>query len=192
MSTCRRGAAPFDDQRRALRRTWQVQGRPREPGARSPHLICRQCGAPLPGRRTSFCGDPCVEAFLVANDPRHASRRVFERDSGVCAACGLDTVRLREVIGVHGRTSHLAHRTGILVLDVRSARDDRMGVPSDGHLWEADHILPVVAGGGQCGLDNLQTLCVWCHRLKTAEQTARAAEARRKAAAVPALFQEAS
>ena len=37
-------------------------------------------------------------------------------------------------------------------------------------LWEADHILPVHLGGGQCGLDNLQTLCYWCHKKNTLEQ----------------------
>lgn len=35
--------------------------------------------------------------------------------------------------------------------------------------WEADHILEVVYGGGGCGLDNYQTLCVDCHKVKTAE-----------------------
>lgn len=33
--------------------------------------------------------------------------------------------------------------------------------------WEADHILPVFKGGGACGLDNFQTLCVKCHKIKT-------------------------
>lgn len=33
--------------------------------------------------------------------------------------------------------------------------------------WDADHIIPVVQGGGGCWLDNLQTLCVPCHKRKT-------------------------
>lgn len=37
------------------------------------------------------------------------------------------------------------------------------------HLWEADHVLPVVhGGGGSCGLDNLRTLCRACHTGATA------------------------
>ena len=35
-------------------------------------------------------------------------------------------------------------------------------------LWDADHIRAVVEGGGECGLENMQTLCLWCHRDKTA------------------------
>lgn len=33
--------------------------------------------------------------------------------------------------------------------------------------WEADHVVPVAEGGGDLGLDNLQTLCLWCHRKKS-------------------------
>ncbi|MGC2404102.1 MAG: HNH endonuclease [Acidobacteriaceae bacterium] len=34
-------------------------------------------------------------------------------------------------------------------------------------LWDADHILPVKEGGGQCDLDNIRTLCLRCHRTVT-------------------------
>jgi len=34
-------------------------------------------------------------------------------------------------------------------------------------LWEADHIIAVVEGGGECDLENIQTLCLRCHRKKT-------------------------
>lgn len=33
--------------------------------------------------------------------------------------------------------------------------------------WQADHILAVAHGGGGCGLDNFQTLCLKCHKGKT-------------------------
>ena len=32
------------------------------------------------------------------------------------------------------------------------------------NLWDADHILPVVEGGGECDLSNMRTLCLMCHR----------------------------
>lgn len=34
-------------------------------------------------------------------------------------------------------------------------------------LWDADHIVPVVEGGGECDLSNIRTLCVNCHRAAT-------------------------
>jgi hypothetical protein len=36
--------------------------------------------------------------------------------------------------------------------------------------WEADHIIPVHRGGGWCGLENFQTLCPYCHYIKTQNQ----------------------
>jgi 5-methylcytosine-specific restriction endonuclease McrA len=36
-------------------------------------------------------------------------------------------------------------------------------------LWDADHIVPVIEGGGECDLENLRTLCLSCHRLAIEE-----------------------
>ena len=33
-----------------------------------------------------------------------------------------------------------------------------------GGLWDADHIVPVCEGGGMCGLENIRTLCLKCHK----------------------------
>lgn len=40
-------------------------------------------------------------------------------------------------------------------------------------LWDADHIVPVVEGGGECDLSNIRTLCLRCHRAMTAALRAR-------------------
>ena len=45
--------------------------------------------------------------------------------------------------------------------------------------WEADHIVPVVEGGGSCGLENIRTLCIPCHRRETAALAGRRAARRR-------------
>jgi 5-methylcytosine-specific restriction protein A len=36
-------------------------------------------------------------------------------------------------------------------------------------LWDADHIVPVIEGGGECDLTNLRTLCLKCHRASTTD-----------------------
>jgi 5-methylcytosine-specific restriction endonuclease McrA len=36
-------------------------------------------------------------------------------------------------------------------------------------LWDADHIIPVVEGGGECDLENIRSLCLICHRRQTSE-----------------------
>lgn len=54
-------------------------------------------------------------------------------------------------------------------------------------LWEADHIVPVAEGGGLCGLENMRTLCVLCHREASLQLAGRGAKRRRqgKAALAP-------
>lgn len=46
-------------------------------------------------------------------------------------------------------------------------------------LWDADHILPVVKGGGGCGLENYRTLCQPCHKAATKKLAADRALERR-------------
>ena len=50
-------------------------------------------------------------------------------------------------------------------------------------LWQADHIIPVAEGGGLCGLENMRTLCTFCHATASGEQAARGAKRRRDAGA---------
>lgn len=63
----------------------------------------------------------------------------------------------------------------------------RLGVVNPGWThgrstaWDADHIVPVVEGGGLCGLENYRTLCHPCHKRVTAELAGRLAEQRRTA-----------
>lgn len=52
--------------------------------------------------------------------------------------------------------------------------------PREARLGDGPHP-PVAEGGGQCGLENLRTLCLPCHRKVTAELKARLAKRSRKA-----------
>jgi 5-methylcytosine-specific restriction endonuclease McrA len=49
----------------------------------------------------------------------------------------------------------------------RPALERLLQLPKEGDFWQADHILAVAEGGGDCGLENLQTLCAPCHKLET-------------------------
>jgi 5-methylcytosine-specific restriction enzyme A len=48
------------------------------------------------------------------------------------------------------------------------------------HLWEADHTVPVVEGGGGAGLDEYRTLCIPCHKLESRKLAGRLARRRRR------------
>jgi 5-methylcytosine-specific restriction endonuclease McrA len=120
--------------------------------------LCRWCGLEVIGRRFTFCSDWCVHEWRLRTDPGYLREQVFLRDRGVCAICKLDTNRayaeLRRSRGVHRRR---------LLSQWQLPRITRKT------LWDADHIVPVIEGGGECDLANLRTLCLLCHRQQTRE-----------------------
>lgn len=147
--------------------------RPPIPYSDAERGTCRWCGAAIlheSGEKRGAVNrrrrwhPACVEAY-EESDPREARRRVRQRDRGRCAACGLDTLGLRRQIG-RGRGS--------------TRRLRALGFRPRTSLWELDHIVPLVDGGGH-DLANLQTLCMPCHKRKTAHEAERRGAARRAA-----------
>ncbi len=134
--------------------------------------LCRWCNLEVPQGRSTFCSQWCVEEWRLRTDPGYLREKVLERDQGICARCGVDCLAawrdLKRSRG-SGRARAFAHwglRTG-----------------SRKSLWDADHVVPVVEGGGECDLENLRTLCLRCHRAATAELRKRRGVASAQAAA---------
>lgn len=126
--------------------------------------LCRHCGLEVPKRRRTFCGEVCVEQWRLKTDPTFVRSRVWKRDKGRCAGCGLRCKDLEKGLELlRGLLSRLGQSKAYA--DLRKT----LKVQSRHSFWDADHIRSVVEGGGECGLDNMQTLCLWCHREKTAE-----------------------
>ncbi len=119
--------------------------------------LCRWCNQEVPPGKKTFCNDNCIHEFKLRSQPSYARKCVFKRDKGRCALCHETRYGGRE----------------------RSYRGVLMAYKSASPVWCMDHVKPVVEGGGECGLDNLQTLCVPCHKVETAKLAARRAEARR-------------
>lgn len=117
--------------------------------------LCRWCNLEVPAGRLTFCSDWCVEEWRLRSDPGHLRERVFERDRGVCSVCGTDCV---------AEYSHLKRLRGV----GRSKAIAAWGIRGRKSLWDADHIVPVAEGGGECDLSNMRTLCLKCHRHHTA------------------------
>lgn len=117
--------------------------------------LCFWCEKPVPPPKRSFCSQECVHEWRLRTDPRYLRRCVFERDQGVCALCGLDTEALRRELEALPWWEQEERRATLRI------------PPNRRSLWDADHILPVSNGGGECGLDNIRTLCIWCHRKET-------------------------
>src|SRR5712692_6457226 len=120
--------------------------------------LCRWCNLEVPRGRGTFCSDWCVEEWRLRTDPGYLREKVLERDRGICAQCGVDCL---------AEWGHLQRLRGVGRLKALAAWGFK--VRSRKSLWDADHIVPVVEGGGECDLSNLRTLCLKCHRAVTAE-----------------------
>jgi 5-methylcytosine-specific restriction protein A len=133
--------------------------------------LCRWCDLEiLATRRRTFCSDYCVHQWRLRSDPGYLRDQVFARDRGRCAVCEADTLAIFAALK---RARGLAREEGLRVYGMQSIKSRRS-------LWDADHILPVAEGGGQCDLDNLRTLCLLCHREETAHLRARLRAIREK------------
>lgn len=139
-----------------------------EGGRLQPHLLargsnglplCRWCDLEiLAKRRRTFCSDYCVHQWRLRSDPGYLRDRVFARDRGICQICQADTIAIFAALK---RARGRARAAGLSLYGMKSVASRRS-------LWDADHILPVAEGGGQCDLENLRTLCLPCHREATA------------------------
>ncbi len=129
--------------------------------------LCRWCELEiLAKRRRTFCSDFCVHQHRLRTDPGYLRDQVFARDQGRCALCQADTLAIYSALK---RSRGKARIAGLAFYGMKTMTSRRS-------LWDADHILPVAEGGGQCDLDNIRTLCVPCHREVTAELRQRLAQ----------------
>ena len=127
--------------------------------------ICRWCGRGVTPPRRTFCCEPCVHEWKIRSSAWYVRQQVKKRDKGICRLCGFNVIK-----------AHRAWTSGKPPAGDRAARRRwRAAKPR----WEADHIVAVADGGGECGLENYRLLCRECHlRITLAWRAQRAARAK--------------
>lgn len=144
--------------------------------------LCRWCNEPVTEkRRRTWCSDKCVEEYRIATDAQHVRRLLEERDKCVCELCRRDTKEASRLYHSHPHHRGFIYwkKTENESAELRKLLDDfSINEPSKS-WWDADHIIPVVKGGGACGLDNYRTLCKRCHKEVTAQLHRELAEKRK-------------
>lgn len=140
--------------------------------------LCRWCHEEVPKGKRSFCGESCVHEWSVRRSPSYQRGHVLERDHGICDTCGLDCERLRRSVSRHWRSGSFCRFYRLYMWATQRAVTRKLAPFRQ--LWEMDHIKPVVEGGGECGPENLRTLCIWCHNEATAALRKRLARRTRK------------
>jgi 5-methylcytosine-specific restriction endonuclease McrA len=108
---------------------------------------CRWCGTPLPKGRRTWCQNRCATVFWNNHWWSQARRAAKRRDKYLCVRCGHKPPK---------KMTRAQRRTGRL---------------------EVNHRVPCLGQHGtlSCAhhLENLETLCVPCHRTRTAAQRER-------------------
>ena len=140
-------------------------------GTRGPNgrPLCHWCGVEVPPRHRRWCGGEACHRMVNAlwGGPRVWVNEMLAPE---CVRCGLDVVAMAE------RIRRLPRRPVTAALG-------RLGFDLHRALWDADHIIPLDEGGRDSP-DNIQRLCVPCHKEKTAEQAARRKRRPRKRVAI--------
>jgi len=123
-----------------------------------PKGFCKWCGKPS---KSVWCSDECREEAYV----RMGYVNLWKRDKCICAKCGIDCRWLQKQLKL------LKQMQSRYFVSTRKELRDAFGPWWSGYnrLWQADHIIPVCEGGGCCGLENYQTLCLRCHKEDTAK-----------------------
>jgi 5-methylcytosine-specific restriction endonuclease McrA len=170
---------------------------------------CPACRAPGP-RLACTCVDRW--GFRTSNDAMRSV--IFKRDDGICSACGLDCKRLdprflREQASLadrwqrgdkEARRKAVARGCRLRPDGTPTPAEDWAAlipgavawlvanrVPIDEPPWNLDHRIPICAGGDWFRLDNIFSMCVPDHRIKSKADAARCREARRRVDPIQAL-----
>jgi 5-methylcytosine-specific restriction enzyme A len=126
-------------------------------------VCCRWCQKGVKPPRRTMCSPECVHELMLRTNGKYLRGCVYQRDNGICAICNIDTKQISKT----ALTLFGEDRINYLKENNISSNRKVWKRKNGGGLWDADHIIPVKNGGGQCGLDNLRTLCISCHKLIT-------------------------
>nr|XP_057908361.1 DNA annealing helicase and endonuclease ZRANB3 isoform X2 [Doryrhamphus excisus] len=133
---------------------------------------------------TRFCSHRCQEEFQLRSSQTYMRSRVLEAEQGICQHCGLQAhdlfVKVRDA--PPSQRKEMLENTWLAQLPLKQL-NEMIRSPVEGDFWQVDHIRPVYSGGGQCSLDNLQTLCTVCHRARTSQQAKERSQMRKSSAA---------
>uniref|UniRef100_A0A8C9N7W1 Zinc finger RANBP2-type containing 3 n=1 Tax=Serinus canaria TaxID=9135 RepID=A0A8C9N7W1_SERCA len=153
--------------------------------------LCLSCQQPTaqpppgcPAWDTRFCCHTCQEDFSIRSSQSYLRSKVFQVEHGVCQCCQHNAQELFLSV----RDAPRSQRKKLLESSWMShlplgQLNEMIRSPAEGQFWQVDHIQPVYSGGGQCSLENLQTLCTACHRERTAKQAKERSQLKRRSLA---------
>jgi 5-methylcytosine-specific restriction endonuclease McrA len=128
---------------------------------------CVQCSKDISLRSdllpSGTCSWSCHQELSAKLSGSSIRRQLFELEHGICVLCS------RDMHKIYQRFVRLqpSDRVQECMLINFSMNDHLLHSPNEGMFWQADHILPVSEGGGECTMENIRTLCTTCHQKET-------------------------
>lgn len=120
--------------------------------------LCRWCWGKVEAPKRTFCSKECVEGYRLRTDWTYCKKFVAMRDRYICQICKVDCRALKKC---------LSRMPPSLMLK----EGKRLGISQHRLcgkvLYDIDHIVPVVEGGGMTGPEGLRLLCIPCHKTVT-------------------------
>jgi len=154
---------------------------PKLPKDAEGYWICRYCKKQISqGKRyRAWCSNKCSRNAEIRTYSDHARTALRKREQGVCKCCGEDTTLLDHELrllqsAIKWDNDLLPEQRRLYkhVLETLLTAMKAVGYNCSpkcyawSTLWQMDHILEH-ADGGTLDPDNLQTLCIPCHKKKT-------------------------
>ena len=128
---------------------------------------CRWCSKSCIPPRKTFCSNNCVHEHRIRTNSRYMKDCVYKRDNAICACCKQDTKKIAREAKKYKQNKNWSEYYKLLeqhsIPPKRKLHLRGLG----GGFWDADHIVAVKDGGGACGLENIRTLCIKCHKQVT-------------------------
>ncbi len=171
--------------RTSLKENEKIIGNLRGPNG---HRLCRFCGTEVTPPRKTFCSEECIHEYRIRSDIKYLRQAVYLRDCGKCAICGVDTrfiqIELEDAASLAIKQTAKGDDWWLKPVYQDVLVKYQLTVNEAGKsIWAADHVTPVIDGGGECDLSNIRSLCIPCHKEVSSEQAQARRIAKRKARA---------
>lgn len=179
---------------------------PKGPNGRA---LCRQCQTEVPKNRRTFCSQPCIDLWMVrtGSGMEKFIKKRDKGICAICGLdCEALKKKLRSLGKVapipelrfepsdysneftltaaaverweqHSKAKQAAYQKA--KEEVLAFKTEHAIPQHRSRLWDIDHIVPVIEGGGSCDPSNLRVLCLPCHKAETAKLAARRAATRK-------------
>jgi hypothetical protein len=111
---------------------------------------------------------------------RYARKAAKRKDKNICQICGLNCQEFWRSLKERVKGLRGAKRVEAAQVFFQERQVPYVEWRHRRSFIDVDHILPVIEGGGECGLDNLRVLCIPCHNKETAALRKRLSQSKKQ------------